>query len=259
MKMLLSIAYFGAISNVYSTTMAGGSFYVCETPQNADLTVQQYEGLVWLQVKGVGSHGETGNNQNILSYDTWDAVFELKGKGIANAGDPDVELVRIAGDPGQVALRSMGSARNHNNYAFKIERNDAPKNGSPTCIYNRGLVTGPRTQNGRNEDFDLENYTLGMQQEQITVEASPISISGAPPAGVLNGTYLFTPTAVGGDAPYSYEWYGTDLTPFGITIDDATGKMTSNDLAKTGTVEGIIRVTDNNNAVASMRVNIIIS
>ena len=35
----------------------------------------------------------------------------------------------------------------------------------------RGLVTGPKRPNGRNEDFNLEVYTLGLTQYEIIKEA----------------------------------------------------------------------------------------
>ena len=168
MKMFLALA----VRSVFANTMSGGKLYVCSTPKNSDLDEAAFEALTWVQVKGVGSHGETGSNTNIVSYDTWDTEFVQKSKGTSNAGDPEVELARIPADAGQVILRTAGDHFNKNNYAFKIERNDMPSGGTAgTCIYNRGLVTGPRTQHGRNEDFDLEVFTFALQQQQVTTEA----------------------------------------------------------------------------------------
>jgi len=64
------------------------------------------------------------------------------------------------------------AAKTNGNFAFKIVRNDAPSGGTPTIIYNRGLVTGPRRPMGRNEDFDLEIFTLALQQEEIIDDAA---------------------------------------------------------------------------------------
>lgn len=158
--------------SVFANTNSGAKFYVCATAKETDLDLAAFEALTWVQVKGVGSHGETGTNTNIVSYDTWDTEFVQKAKGTSNAGDPEIELARIAADAGQVLLRSMGDHFNKSNFAFKIEKNDAPVGGTPTFIYNRGLVAGPRTPHGRNEDFDLEVYTLALQQQQIIDEAA---------------------------------------------------------------------------------------
>ncbi len=259
MRKLLASASIGAIANTFANTMSGGKLFVCATPQPADLTKEEYEALVWVQVKGIGNHGETGTTQNIVGYDTWDQVFTDKDKGIANAGDPEVEVARIDGDAGQNLFETMAQARNKNKYAFKVERNDAPEGGQPTKFYNRGVVTGPRTQHGRNEDFDLEIYQLGLVQEQIKVEATTISLSGAIPVGVEGAAYTFTPTKVGGTGPFVYQWFGGNLAEYGLVINETTGALTATDLAKDGTITGTIVVTDSTGSRGSMRVSITVT
>lgn len=254
--MLLSSTAVAAvnINPAYANTMAGGKLYMCLTPQNEELTQSEYEALSWVQVKGVGNHGETGTTQNIVGYDTWDQVFTDKSKGIANAGDPEVEVARIPTDPGQEGMRAAAAARNKNKYAFKIERNDAPEGGSPTTLFNRGVVTGPRNPNGQNENFDLEVYALGLVQEQITVESSDISLSGTPAAAVQNSAYTFTPTVNNGNDPYVFTWVGTNLAEYGFAINETTGAITSADPLKAGQVVGTIICVDDDDQRAVMRV-----
>jgi hypothetical protein len=115
----------------------------------------------WAQVSGLGAMGEAGTTTNILSYDTWDTTVTQKAKGISDAGSPTVEVARMATDLGQMLLREFGAVGNVNNYPFKIVR----PNGE--IIYNRGLVTGPTRPLGRNEDFDLEVFTLGFNQAEV--------------------------------------------------------------------------------------------
>lgn len=158
-------------------TQAGAKFYIAVDDVNdeaeahdTDLTESEYEDLTWLEVKGVGSFGQTGTETNIVSYDELGTEVTQKGKGISNAGDPEVECRRIGDDPGQVQMRA--AAETTASYAFKYELDDTPSGGTNgTTRYNRGLVTGPMSPNGRNEDFDLEMYTLGLNQKQIIVEA----------------------------------------------------------------------------------------
>ncbi len=152
---------------------SGGKLYigvvnagVDDTPQaeNSDLTQTAYEALSWLEVQDVGSIGETGTNVNTLTYDSWGTKVIQKSAGMANAGDPEVEVARLSADAGQGALRVAAQQANRvNNYAFKIEH----LNG--TIKYNRGKVLGPKHPNGRNEDFMLEVYTLALNQEQVIV------------------------------------------------------------------------------------------
>lgn len=157
-----------AMVAAFANTNSGAKVYVCAEPQEEDLTAITAAALTWVLVTAVGNHGETGTNTNILTYDTWDTKVIQKGKGISDAGSPEIEVARIALDPGQVILRD--AAKTNLNYAFKVERNDKPNaTGTGTILYNRGMVTGPRRPNGRNEDFDLEIFTLALNQEEIVV------------------------------------------------------------------------------------------
>jgi len=159
-------------------TNSGAKLYIAvdgtgdALPQNTDLDLAGYQGLTWLEVSNVGSFGETGTNTNIVSYDTLDTEVTKKGKGISNAGDAELELARDPADLGQIELRAAALTRD--NYAFKYEQDDqiTPTTGNGTTYYNRGLVAGPRHPNGRNEDFVLEVYTLGMNQKEIVEEAT---------------------------------------------------------------------------------------
>jgi hypothetical protein len=227
-----------AMPLAFANANAGAKVYICATPQNTDLDQAGYEALAWVEIKAIGNHGETGPNTNILTYDTWDTTVIQKAKGMTDAGSPEIEVARIALDPGQVLLRA--AALTNYNYAFKMVRNDAPTaNAAPTILYNRGLVTGPRRPHGRNEDFDLEIFTLALQQLEIAVAAGaggnpPVNtvlpaITGTATVGQIltlsNGTFT-------GDATitYQYRWYAG-----GVPIDGATANtftLTSAQLGK---------------------------
>ena len=193
-------------------TNKGRKFYVCETAKPTDLNQTEYEALTWVEVGNVGSVGETGTATNIVSYDELSTDVTQKQKGISNAGDPVVEVARNPTDVGQIAITAMAVTKLF--YAFKTEDDDAPTAGDTNTIYyDRGVVTGPTRPGGRNEDFILENYTLGLVQTQITV--APVSasvpvvvllpaISGVAQDGeVLTayvGTWTNSPTS------YTYQW-----------------------------------------------------
>lgn len=158
-----------ALSTPFADTNSGRRFYICATPQPNDLTASEFAALTWVEVKGIGSLGETGINTNILTYDTWDTDVSQKGKGMTDGGSPELEVARIPTDAGQILLRQL--ALTPSNYAIKTEMNNAPEvGGTGTIRYNRGIITGPRNPNGRNEDFEIEIFTFGLNQRQITVE-----------------------------------------------------------------------------------------
>lgn len=166
-------------SSVFANANAGSKVYIAVTaaagaiPEpvgETDLLVAEYEALEWTEIKALGDHGEAGSSTNILNYDTWDTKVIQKAKGMTDAGSPTMEVARLPLDPGQKAMRV--AAKTNLNYAFKMERNDAPGGvgATGTILYNRGLVTGPTRPFGRNEDFDLEVFTLALNQEEIVVD-----------------------------------------------------------------------------------------
>lgn len=149
-------------------TNSGGQLAICTTVQNDDLddhATNGFPGLTYVNVSGVGSIGEIGIQTNIVSYDTWDEDTVRKAKGMTDAGSPDIEMLRKPADAGQIAMRTAGAISSKDSYAFKVTR------PSGLVEYFRAIVAGPRRPNGRNEDFVLEVYTLGLQQAPVVVEA----------------------------------------------------------------------------------------
>lgn len=227
-------------------TNKGRKVYICETPQPSDLNQAQYEALTWVQVGNVGSVGQTGPDTNIVSYDELSTEVTQKQKGITNAGDPEIECARNPTDPGQIILRTIGGPTDKRFYALKIEDNDAPDgNSTNTIYYNRGLVTGPKRPNGRNEDFILETYTFGLVQVEIVVAptslAAPTNTLLSSIAGVLTQGAVLTAlegTWTGGPT-FTYQWKrdgsnisGATSKTYTLVAGDATKSIS---VAVTGT------------------------
>lgn len=240
-KLLLTSSAIALILNLnapiaFANSNAGSKVFICAVPQNVDLAKADYELLAWTEIKGIGSHGETGISTNVLTYDTWDTTVIQKAKGMTDAGSPTIEVARNPTDPGQMILRTAGDPSNNQNYAFKMLRND-PANigGVPSVLYNRGLVMGPTRPFGRNEDFDIEVFTLGLQQKEIVVNPllsgnPPVNtvlpaITGTPKVGtqltVSNGTFT-------GDATisYAYQWFNGGVPVPGATLSTFTPTVT---------------------------------
>lgn len=233
-------------------TNKGRKFFIAVTspggtvpaPQPSDLTKSQYEALNWLEVKNVGSVGQTGMDTNIVNYDELSTEVTQKQKGISNAGDPDVECARNPTDDGQKAMRAAGDTKF--DYAFKTEDDDAPDSSHTNSIYyNRGLVTGPKRPGGRNEDFILEVFTLGLKQKEIVVDpvslVAPTNVVKPSIAGVLTQGEVLTavPGVWTGEPAFTFQWKrdntnisGASSATYTLAAADATKSIS---VAVTGT------------------------
>jgi len=151
-------------------SLAGSKVYICSTAQAAPLAdAAAYAALTFVEIKNVGNMGEIGTKANVLQYPTWGDKRVQKAKGLEDAGDPTLEVMRNTADAGQDAART--AALTALNYAVKIERNDKlTVGGTNTIIYNRGLVMGPTRPQGGNEDFDVEVFTFAFQDAEIVVD-----------------------------------------------------------------------------------------
>jgi hypothetical protein len=156
------------------TTHKGEKLYVCATAQDSDLNQAGFEALVWVPVGKVGDRGDWGSTSNLPTYNTLDEAVSQKQKGVANAGDPKIEVARIFDDAGQIIMRTFGDPLNQHSMAVKLEFNDKPVGYSTNTIkYSRGVVSGPQDPGGSSDDFVREQYTVGLNQLPITVNPQP--------------------------------------------------------------------------------------
>lgn len=192
-------------------TMKGRKLSICATPQATDLNRAAFEALTWVEVKRIGMIGDFGRSDNIVSYDELATEINQKDKGIGDAGSPQVDMRREPNDPGQILMRTAGA--NKYQYAFKVEDADAASpTESNTVYYFRAVVSGPLHPGGRNQDFLLERYVLGINQVPLVINPEAIvaptntllpSISGIVETGevltAIEGTWTDNPT-------FTYQW-----------------------------------------------------
>lgn len=224
----------------FANANAGSKVYISTAALGNTVLVQaDFDALTWVEIKSVGNLGETGSKTNILNYDTWGDTVIQKAKGLTDAGSPTLEVARIYNDPGQVLARAACLA--NLNYGFKVLRNDpAFVGGVGTIIYNRGLLVGPTNPNGKNEDFDLDVYTIAFQQLEVRVNpgaggvapeytALPAITGTATVGQVLTCT---TGTATG-DATivYTYQWFAGGVA-IALLSTSSTFTLTSAQLGK---------------------------
>jgi hypothetical protein len=149
-----------------ANTNLQGKFYIAvdssgnPDPQASDLDTSGFGALTWEQVPNLGTHGDTGVDQNVVSYSTWDNTLSPQQKGEATGAQPEVEFLD-EDSTGMTAMKSAASISDQNNYAFKIEWSDGK------IEYNRGIVNAPSYPKGANEDFRRVTFTLAFNQEPV--------------------------------------------------------------------------------------------
>lgn len=145
-------------------TNIGGKFYIATDstgivpdPHNADLSASDFGGLTWTQVPNMGQHGDTGMQQNLVSYSTWDNRLAEQQKGEATGAQAEVRFLDEDSN-GMTALKAAASVTEMNNYAFKLLFSDG------SIEYNRGVVSAPSYPKGSNEDFAEAVFNIAFNQ-----------------------------------------------------------------------------------------------
>ena len=101
------------------TTNFSGTFAISTAAAATDLDESGFAALTYTAIPNMGNHGDSGVNQNIVNYSTWDRNVICKGKGEADAGSPTVEFLDVDG-AGLDLLIAAADVDNANAYAFKL-------------------------------------------------------------------------------------------------------------------------------------------
>lgn len=146
-------------------TNIGGTLSIAATATvpdavNEDQTDTDYGALTWVEIPNVGNIGDTGVDQNMVSYPTWGERLTKQLKGAATGAQAEIRVLDVASD-GLTALKAAANVTDLNNYAFKIEWPDG------TIEYNRGVVGAPSYTKGGNEDFAEAVFMVALNQEPV--------------------------------------------------------------------------------------------
>jgi len=146
-------------------TNIGGTLSIAATAtvpdaQNTDLDAAAYALLTWVEIPNVGNIGDTGVDQNMVSYPTWGERLTQQLKGAATGAQAEIRVLDVASD-GMTALKAAADVTDLNNYAFKIEWPDG------SIEYNRGVVGAPSYTKGSNEDFAEAVFMVALNQEPV--------------------------------------------------------------------------------------------
>lgn len=146
-----------ARTNIGGTLSIGATGAVPDAA-NTDLDAAAFALLTWVEIPNVGNIGDTGVDQNMVSYPTWGERLTTQLKGAATGAQAEIRVLDIASD-GLTALKAAAGVTDLNNYAFKIEWPDG------SIEYNRGVVGAPNFTKGGNEDFAEAVFMVALNQE----------------------------------------------------------------------------------------------
>lgn len=158
------------MAGIFAT--AGAKLYIGAAlpAQTSDFVLGDFSGQSWVQVSWMENIGAFGDEAASITFDAIEQQRTLKLKGTRNAGDMAVVCGIDYEDAGQIALRAAEATPN--NYAFKVEFNDAPEGGTPSERYFVALVMSAReTLDTANNVMKL-NATLGVNSNIVRVNAA---------------------------------------------------------------------------------------
>ena len=131
------------------------------TALNTDQNKADFDGLTgWIEIPNVGNIGDTGVDQNMVSYPTWGETLTRQLKGSATGAQAEIRVLDVASN-GMTALKAAAAVTNLNNYAFKILWPD------DSIEFNRGVVGAPNYSKGSNEDFAEAIFMVALNQEPV--------------------------------------------------------------------------------------------
>lgn len=150
----------------------GTLVYVCETPQNSDLTPTAFAALSYDELCCVVTAPSLPESYAQLTAMCLSGTKHV-AVGAAEDAEAEIEVYYEANCDGQDTLRdNVGKA---DNYAFKVVRTDGSATQTPTTIYFRGKIRAKNLgSNGGADEWTTDTYTVIIQQGPILVKPVPI-------------------------------------------------------------------------------------
>src|SRR5690554_5719946 len=156
-------------------TMANTKVFISENPVQAKLEVtpEDFQGINWIEIKGLFSVGELGGDQTINEYELINSNWTMKTKGVRNGGTMANVFIPLHLDPGQTKFREA-IEDNCRPYAFRVERGAdcAPESEVTVTVADPTVVT-----------WTGHGFTAG--------QPVMFSTEGDMPAGLVDGTIYY--------------------------------------------------------------------
>ncbi|KAA0970309.1 hypothetical protein FPY71_07230 [Aureimonas fodinaquatilis] len=156
--------------------VAGCKFYISTTAftlPEGDVVAADFTALTFVEIGGWETMGSVGDTAELITTQLINEGRDAKLKGTRNAGSMENTFAVIPTNAGQLAL--IAAEASSDNYAFRIEMNDAPATGaSPTngMRYFAGIVMGAAEQGGSANTVRMLSATVEVNTNIVTVPPS---------------------------------------------------------------------------------------
>ena len=159
------------MAGIFAT--AGSKLYIGQSiaSKTTNFVLADFAGQSWIEIGWLENIGAFGDEAANITFDAIGQQRTQKLKGTRNAGDMAVVAGIDYEDQGQITLRAAEGTPN--NYAFKVQFNDAPTGGDPSERYFIALVMSTREALDTANNVMKLNATLGVNSNIVRVNAAP--------------------------------------------------------------------------------------
>lgn len=155
---------------IYATS--GSKVFIGQSldSKSTPFVLSDFNAISWTEITWLESIGEFGDESSEVTFDAIGEGRTQKLKGTRNAGT----MALVAGidynDTGQEALRD--AQESPNDYAFKVQFNDAPDGGTPSERYFIAKVMSAREALDTANNVMKLNASLGVNSNVVRVMAA---------------------------------------------------------------------------------------
>jgi hypothetical protein len=142
-------------------------------PLNAEsgaMDVTDFASQSWQEIGWAEAIGEFGDESSEITFDAIGEGRTQKLKGIRNAGTMAARFGISSDDLGQIALRAAEKVPN--DYAFRVDFNDAPVGGQPSHRYFVAKIMSAREVLDTANNVVRLNASLGVNSNVVQVQAA---------------------------------------------------------------------------------------
>lgn len=162
------------MADIYPT--AGSKIFIgpAMTAGSTDKVLADFEtspALTWTEIGFTESLGSLGDSAESITFDAVGRGRRIKKKGTRDAGTMEIVCGLDYSDAGQTAVRAAEATPN--DYAFKIQFNDAPASSGATPslrYFVAQVLTANESLEGANNIMKL-NISLGINSNIVRVDA----------------------------------------------------------------------------------------